>query len=993
MPDPRPGESRSDFLERCIPIVLEDGTAGNSSQAVAVCGSMFEAYQDRSAKQDDQALKLTNQRAQLRPASPDFPGEACGFCKFFGEPTSCAIVQGPVAADLVCDWIQSRDVDDAIKYEIADEDWLAFVAGMVEQQPYQHIVQDGALTPEGPLVMIEDTAEPKHRFSLSKTFHVDHTTLEHHWSQDTVDKLVAVGRAEGAVEILSTAAKQLAEPVNSRGFNTEMSLAMARQQPGGKFTKIDAGYMALAPGPAKVCGRCRFFLRLPGNDEFGMCEVVEGPIAPLGTSQLFIDAGQSAEYALADELPDQMDLVPADGEPAGSFHLDDEEEEDEYRSKEVEVAETDEALVEQIVEVLVTHSKQERPAKTVDGTRLFADDFASVGDRDAPLTWKLPLAKNPGTPDAERIAGAITAMSPGGFRGERVALTAPKDAVIRKISAAIGKLTDEDAQDRLRTRLDTLKSTKAGPSGEDVAEIFERMQEARPREKAGRRVRISKVQALKDLRSHFKKLLEELGKLVGWAEYEDRDKAPWIDEGLQSHRSAIKTFKAANGRTYLLTWTTNAFKDRDGEIFTTKAIEDLIRRNEGKQDKGTFRFWHIPGTDFADIEGQAMSGRFLVEWGPFHNGIIGKAFKAFFEDFPQSHATIAPDGWGSSHGFRYLPEDRKDGVYEWFDKHETSVLPSLMAANPYNPRQEVFKVDAKQRQALEQIGGKELADLVVTTGEALTKDLEDANIAYKEKDSFSTKLGHLVEEIEDDALRDQVRRIMTALGKNAGKSSNDNGDGPEDESAAGEGGEAEKLAIAAIDEELTALADDFDAAADVKAKLANLGRQLKLVAGRVGGDVGKKLRKIGDDIIKADKDAEGAKEPEAQKETEEGNMDKTEGEYVTREEVAEGFQVLGEAIAGFREQFAELQTSIDDKVGKSVEKTIESTPRASLKEIAALSVIGKKETQVDGRSAEAKDGPEETEAREIKSRTGIPFVDELLANEAGENERGSETRH
>lgn len=41
MPKPKPGESRQDFVERCIPIVIDDGTADNSDQAVAICNSIF----------------------------------------------------------------------------------------------------------------------------------------------------------------------------------------------------------------------------------------------------------------------------------------------------------------------------------------------------------------------------------------------------------------------------------------------------------------------------------------------------------------------------------------------------------------------------------------------------------------------------------------------------------------------------------------------------------------------------------------------------------------------------------------------------------------------------------------------------------------------------------------------------------------------------------------------------------------------------------------
>lgn len=50
MPRPNPTETQDEFIERCIPIVLRDGTAGNDSQAVAVCQSMWEQeMEDKTA--------------------------------------------------------------------------------------------------------------------------------------------------------------------------------------------------------------------------------------------------------------------------------------------------------------------------------------------------------------------------------------------------------------------------------------------------------------------------------------------------------------------------------------------------------------------------------------------------------------------------------------------------------------------------------------------------------------------------------------------------------------------------------------------------------------------------------------------------------------------------------------------------------------------------------------------------------------------------------
>ncbi len=143
-----------------------------------------------------QTEKLTNDRANLREANPNNIGERCKRCRFFTEPDKCAIVVGPVDDNDVCDWIQSREVDNPFIYKLDDRDWLAFGRGMIKTQPYQHIVKDVTFTPEGPMVLIEDTMKPiPHRFSLTKDFHIEHTSLEHHWTQEEVDRLIALGKS------------------------------------------------------------------------------------------------------------------------------------------------------------------------------------------------------------------------------------------------------------------------------------------------------------------------------------------------------------------------------------------------------------------------------------------------------------------------------------------------------------------------------------------------------------------------------------------------------------------------------------------------------------------------------------------------------------------------------------------------------------------------------------------------------------------------------
>lgn len=48
IPNPKPNEEKKEFIDRCIPIVIEDGTAETPEQAVAICNSMWETAKKKS---------------------------------------------------------------------------------------------------------------------------------------------------------------------------------------------------------------------------------------------------------------------------------------------------------------------------------------------------------------------------------------------------------------------------------------------------------------------------------------------------------------------------------------------------------------------------------------------------------------------------------------------------------------------------------------------------------------------------------------------------------------------------------------------------------------------------------------------------------------------------------------------------------------------------------------------------------------------------------
>jgi len=49
MPTPKQGESQKDYVDRCIPIVLNEGTAKDGSQASAICHSMFAEHHKKES--------------------------------------------------------------------------------------------------------------------------------------------------------------------------------------------------------------------------------------------------------------------------------------------------------------------------------------------------------------------------------------------------------------------------------------------------------------------------------------------------------------------------------------------------------------------------------------------------------------------------------------------------------------------------------------------------------------------------------------------------------------------------------------------------------------------------------------------------------------------------------------------------------------------------------------------------------------------------------
>ncbi len=242
------------------------------------------------------------------------------------------------------------------------------------------------------------------------------------------------------------------------------------------------------------------------------------------------------------------------------------------------------------------------------------------------------------------------------------------------------------------------------------------------------------------------------------------------DGGASSVKKELScfAFKSTDGNDWWMQWTTNAFTDREGENFQTKALNDFVERHRDERVKGEFWYHHVPGTKFGDVVWQAMVGRFLVQAGPFDATPVGQAFKKFFTEYPNGHPEIAPNGWGTSHGYQYDSKDRQDGVYEWVEIQESTVLPADAASNPWSlpPRMIAKRSDvmnAQERKELETIGGKKLVELVLKEGEQRTKELEGRGVGYKSLETGMAKLMALMEGVEDPDIKAALSEIYADL--------------------------------------------------------------------------------------------------------------------------------------------------------------------------------------------------------------------------------------
>jgi len=192
--------------------------------------------------------------------------------------------------------------------------------------------------------------------------------------------------------------------------------------------------------------------------------------------------------------------------------------------------------------------------------------------------------------------------------------------------------------------------------------------------------------------------------------------------------SGFKVLTQEDGSLRWVSWTTNAFQDREEETFSTKSLEDYAVRAMTQDRHGALWIGHFPygvGTPDSHI----VFGRFLVESGPFGDNPTQQKAAAFLAAY-EGALEMSP-------GYRYIEEDREDKVYEWIDIVERSVLPAGTAANLWTSMATIIEevkamgMPPEVIQMVKDALGEDVFEEVKADSEALTKALEAAGIDFK----------------------------------------------------------------------------------------------------------------------------------------------------------------------------------------------------------------------------------------------------------------------
>lgn len=204
----------------------------------------------------------------------------------------------------------------------------------------------------------------------------------------------------------------------------------------------------------------------------------------------------------------------------------------------------------------------------------------------------------------------------------------------------------------------------------------------------------------------------------------------YVGESILESPGNLTVFKDSDDQYRWILQSSNAFRDRDNEIVSTKALEEDVEAADQAGSYGPLRWWHCKGYDLGDCDFRMVHGRTLIESGTFRSNEIGEAVKEHAGHLQVSigfnHPANEPDG---------------EGVFYHIRTFERSLLPAGKAANPFT-RVIVKGVDEmatkeEKLKALRTLGID--PESVLQQAELTEKDLEQKGVAFKEAEAAAAE--------------------------------------------------------------------------------------------------------------------------------------------------------------------------------------------------------------------------------------------------------------
>ncbi|MEI2773364.1 MAG: 2'-5' RNA ligase family protein [Candidatus Competibacter sp.] len=290
----------------------------------------------------------------------------------------------------------------------------------------------------------------------------------------------------------------------------------------------------------------------------------------------------------------------------------------------------------------------------------------------------------------------------------------------------------------------------------------------------------------------------------------------------EKEKSMLTVFKDATGQYRWVGSSSNAFRDREGEIVSAKALGIGVSLADQSGNRGPLCWWHEDAAELGDCDFQAMHGRMLVESGTFRRPAVAQKVAA------------AEKSLRFSIRFKYPIRQRdKEGVYHLIVFKERSLLPAGRESNPFTTLSVKGDtiMDKEKEKALRLLLGDETTDIVLAQVEAKEKSVAGMGVSFKSQDELS-KLN------ADDLLDYALAKKEAEL---AAKEEGEGGQGDEvrtDETAPVGQGEFRQLV-----EAINGLRDEFKAyATEMKAQMGSQAKEVDAAAQKVKEDQARATR-------------------------------------------------------------------------------------------------------------------------------------------------------